>query len=262
MRGTDLISMGANAPTTHIWNGIFPNWVAACEATKEDGDVFASDRWLDRITQHLVEYRKAVATDGLALPPRPSNLPFVAALTRSHTITDFGGSSGWCFDYLRDTAPQVDVRSYSIIEIDRIVAHMRASGLQSPPVTYKTPNDELEKCDLLYGNSVLQYFASNSELLDLIERTTPGHLLLDDVLGKGEEDFFTTQAYYGSAIAHRFIGLGRLVNELKDASYELLARTPFASPILGMMKPLPMQNFPLEYRVRHAVSLLFRRFGS
>lgn len=180
-------------------------------------------------------------------------------MTRARSITDFGGSSGWCHDYLQNTAAGSSVASYVIVEIERIVAHMKATGLQSHPVVYKTAQEPLDKCDVLYCNSVLQYFGSNAELLSLMQRNSPEHILLDDLLGKGDEDFFTTQAYYGAAIPHRFVGLGRLVSDVTAAGYELLVSAPFASPIVGILKPLPMENFPVELQVRHAVSLLFRR---
>jgi putative methyltransferase (TIGR04325 family) len=242
-----------------IWNGIFPTWQAACEAGDRGLEAFDTDRWLDRVTQHLLEYRAAVREHGTAMPPRPSNLPWIVALTGARRILDLGGSSGWTFEYLRNTLVDRSIDAYVIIEIERMVAAMTEAALHGPPVRYQTSADSVGHCDVLYSNSVIQYFESNEPLISLIRRSTPDHILLDDVFGKGDDDFFSTQAYYGKAIPHRFIGVQRLISEVGGAGYQLIARAAYAAPILGVLNPLPMENMPREYQVRHPVSLLFRR---
>jgi putative methyltransferase (TIGR04325 family) len=245
-----------------IWNGPFKTWDEACAAVPDQGDAFVSARWMDRIVQQLKEFREAYATEGLALPPRPCNLPMVCALTRSASIVDFGGSSGWCYDYLERTLKNTAIASYVIVEISHTAEHMKRSGLHPLPVAYKTIENSLPQCDLLYCNSVLQYFESNTEFLDLIKRVRPRYILLDDLLAMGENDFFATQTYYHTAIPHRFLGLQRLLSDAASAGYEPLASTPFASPILGAMNPLPMDNFPEEFRLRYSLSVLLERTKS
>jgi putative methyltransferase (TIGR04325 family) len=243
----------------HIWNGLFETWEQACAAAPERGSAFLSERWINRIIQQLQEYRDLCLRYDIALPPRPSNLPWVCAMTRPRSIVDFGGSSGWCYDYLQKTLRDHSVSSYVIVEIEHIVERMIHAELHSAPVTYKTATDSLDRCDLLYCNSVLQYFESNTALLDLVERVGPQYILLDDLLAKGKEDFFSTQAYYETAIPHRFLGLQRLFSDMSSIGYHLLLSAPFASPVLALMKPLPMENFPEAFQLRHALTLLLKR---
>ncbi len=243
----------------HIWNGPFNTWAEACAAAPDLGDAFESKRWLDRIVQQLREFRELRVADGIALPPRPCNLPLICALTQSASIIDFGGSSGWCYDYLANTRQSGAIASYVIVEIPRIVEHMKHAALHGAPVNYKTMTDPLQPCDLLYCNSVLQYFESNAVFLELIDKVRPRYILLDDLLAKGRDDFFATQNYYHTAIPHRFLGLENLLSDARSKGYELLSATPFASPILGAMKPLPMDNFPEAFRVRYAMSVLLAR---
>ncbi len=246
----------------HIWNGPYLTWndaINAASAMTVGERAFDSDRWLHRVIQQLLDYRNELLKFGIAQPPRPCNLPFVCAVTSPTTIIDFGGSSGWCWDYLQNALPRNMISSYTIVELESIVKHMQISGLHSDIVNYQTLDAPLAPCDLLYANSVLQYFDSNQQLLSLIERTEPDFIFLEDTLGTGEKDFFTIQPYYNSAIPHRFIGLGNLLKDLSSKDYQELARCPYASPIFGVMKPLSMENFPEDLQLRYSVSILLKK---
>jgi putative methyltransferase (TIGR04325 family) len=245
----------------YIWNTIYRTWDQASESAKvlgSDGGL-VSDRWFQRITQQLVDYRDEIGKYGVAMSPRPSNLPLVCAMTNSNSILDFGGSSGWCWDYLQNSVSNHRINSYVVIETGEVVNYMSASGLHKKPVEYKTISDSINACDLLYCNSVLQYFSSNAPLISLVGRTTPEYILLEDLIAKGEDDFYTVQTYYNSGIPYRFIGLTKLLSELFDQGYTELARYPYASPILGAIKPLEMDNFPKENQARYSISILFQK---
>lgn len=246
---------------TPIWSGLFDTWDQACDAAQQRarGRVFDNNRWLERITRQLSEYRAEYQAYGIALPPRPSNLPWVCAMTSPRSIIDFGGSSGWCWDYLRNTLPEHSISSYVIVELESIVNYMTRSGLHAAPVTYKTMSEPLEPCDLIYSNSVLHYFESNAPLLQLVERTHPEYVLLEDIVGKGDRDVFSLQEYYGSRIPQRFIGVETLIRALHLLGYRALLKIPYSSPVLGVMGPLPMENLPKEKQIRYAVSLLLKK---
>ena len=244
-----------------IWRGVYPTWEAACAAAdSENGErAFRSARWLDRITQQLIDYRTAFTEHRMALPPRPSNLPLVCAMSGAATVVDLGGSSGWSWDYLFNSLPTNQIASYVIVELESVVQHMRESGLHGATVSYQTSAEPLERCDVLYSNSVLQYFPSNSPLLSLVARTRPQVILLDDLVAHGDDDFFTTQTYFDSAIPYRFIGLGQLLRDLSELGYRGVLRGPYASPIRGAVDPFEMSNFPEEKRIRYSSTLLLSR---
>lgn len=253
--------MGNQEPPNYIWKGVYPTWEDTCKAAQAiGGRGLGGGRWFQRITQQIVDYRDELRQYGIAMPPRPSNLPLVCAMTNPSAIVDFGGSSGCCWDYLQNTLPKHRISSYVVVETDEVVDYMKNSGIHNAPVNYRSLNDPLDSCDLLYCNSVLQYFGSNAPLLSLIERTTPKIILLEDVIAKGEEDFFSVQSYYDSAIPYRFIGLYKLLKELSHSGYIELARYPYASPIFGVIKPLEMGNFPESKQLRYSSSILLKKF--
>jgi putative methyltransferase (TIGR04325 family) len=245
---------------TYVWNGIYPSWDAACRATGEIGaESRGGERWLRRITQQLADYRSELGKFGIAMPPRPSSLPLVCAAHGTSAIVDFGGSSGWCWDYLQSSFPGNTVSAYVVVESEEVVAYMRNARLQQAPVSYVTIDDAPASCDLLYCNSVLQYFGSNTPLLSILARTGPGLVLLEDLAATGDEDFFSTQAFRGGAIPYRFLGMGKLLRELASLGYVESVRFPYASPVLGVAKPLEMDNFPPERRLRYTSSMLLAR---
>ena len=249
-------------PASRIWNGPYLTWLEACNAAKNQDlsqSAFTSERWLQRITQQLLVYRNEFGQSGIAQTPRPCNLPCVVALTSACSIVDFGGSSGWAMDYLHNTLTSHKINSYTIVELESVVDYMQEGGLHGDIVNYQTLDAHLGNYDLLYSSSVLQYFESNAPLLSLIDRVAPDFIFLEDTLAKGEEDFFATQSYYGSAIPHRFLGLGNLLKDLSSKGYQELVRCPYISPILGVMKNLPMGNFPEEFQLRYSVSILLRK---
>jgi putative methyltransferase (TIGR04325 family) len=252
-----LTGASAATPRIVVWEGVFDSWEEACQtsATPEGG--FSTDRWLRRMTDQLTQYRQEYGTHGVALPPRPTNLPWVCAITRPRILVDFGGSSGWCWDYLRHTVADPTIEAYVIVETVRVVEHMEQSGLHTAPVSYVTAASVLPRCDLLYCNSVLPYFGSNAEFLDVVERTDPAHVLLDDLLANAEHDTYSRQRYYDLAMPHRFIGLRQLTSELQELGYRTYINTPHPSPILGVFQPLPMENLPATHRIRYASSVLF-----
>lgn len=80
---------------------------------------------------------------------------------------------------------------------------------------------------------------------------------MEDLYAKGENDFFGVQNYYGHGIVTRFIGMHNLIKDLGKLGYVLSLKMPYYSPILGAIKPVPMDNFPEEYRLHLTSSLLF-----
>jgi putative methyltransferase (TIGR04325 family) len=245
----------------YIWKDSYPTWEDACNAAKAiGGEGLSGERWFQRITQQISDYRGEFRDYGIAMPPRPSNLPLVCAMSDPTSIVDFGGSSGWCWDYVQNSLPKNRVSSYVVVETDEVVNYMKKLGIHNSPVNYLSLKESLDACDLLYCNSVLQYFGSNASLLFLIERTTPQFILLEDLVVKGEDDFFSVQSFRGSAIPYRFLGLNKLLKELSSSGYKELVRYPYASPVLGVIKPLQMGNFPEAKQLRYSQSILLKKF--
>ena len=149
--------------------------------------------------------------------------------------------------------------SYVVVETREVVDYMRHAELQAPPVRYQTMEEPMDTADLLYCKSVLQYFGTNDPLLSLVDRIQPHSILLEDLVGRSGEDFFTTQIFRGSAIPYRFLGLQVLLDDLAAQVYFVLVRNPYPSPVKGVVGPMPMENFPPTMQLRYSSSILLKR---
>ena len=242
-----------------VWDGIYTRWDDAVRAAEDGGEaVFDSDGWLRKVVVQLQDYRERIAVHGVTLPPRPSNLPIVGALIEPTTIVDLGGSSGWSWDYLRSAVPHCRVERYDIIETQNIVDHFEHSEHHQPPVRYHTTTTALESCDLLYTNSVLQYFPSNDGLLEIVQALLPKYILLDDLFADENPEFYSVQNYYGKKIPCRFMNFSKLDQDLEHRGYSLVAKVPFDTPTLGVSQTKPMDNFPASHRLQYSISALYQ----
>jgi putative methyltransferase (TIGR04325 family) len=249
-------------PSFPLWDGPYATWDEACNAAKNQNisqPAFTGERWKQRITQQLLDYRTEFNKYAIAQPPRTCNLVWVVALTKTRSIIDFGGSSGWALDYLQNTLKSHKLDSYTILELDAIATYMQNSKLHADNVNYQTLDSPRKSCELLYSNSVLQYLGSNSFFVSLIESTTPKYIFLEDLYAKGKKDFFGTQTYYDQTIPVRFIGLEDLIEELRSLGYHQILQCPYLSPIHGSLKNLPMQNYPVTYQLRYSLSILLEK---
>jgi putative methyltransferase (TIGR04325 family) len=238
----------------YIWDGIYHSFDEAC---KNSGDfTFGIDIWLEKIANQLHDYRDKIKQYNIAMPPRYSNLLQISGISKPNIIIDYGGSSGWCWDYLKNSIPNNNVKSYVVIETNDVVNFMINSGLQKKPVEFTTIDKFSGYCDLLYSNSALQYSESNKEFISLIASASPKYILLDDLVAIGKSDFFTVQNFYNYKIPYRFIGLTTLLNEILGHGYVEIIRSPYVTTNFERTITYEMANFPKQMRLQHSLSIL------
>lgn len=246
-----------------IWEGVYET----LEEAQAKGTGFTSERWMERITGQLLNYRKEIETHSLVMPARMTDLPFLAALTDAHKIIDFGGSSGWTYDFLKKTMPQNTIYDYVIVEIEEVVCRMQAASLHAAPVSYVTNTSKLDwkrgagkrggGADIFYTNSVLQYVYDDAVMLEVLEELQPYWLLIEDFMGGDFDNYFSLQNYYESRIPIRFRNRQDFIKGLNG--YDLILSKPYAAEILGIAQELPMDNFPIDKRVRYGETMLFKK---
>ncbi|UZN08532.1 methyltransferase, TIGR04325 family [Leptospira santarosai] len=245
-----------------VWEGVFHSWEDAVRsAGGADGEEgFSNEQWFERISSQLNSFRSEFDRFGIAVPPRPTNLSTVVALTKSKTILDIGGSSGWIYDYLNSIILPNKIKRYSILEVPDIVSISKKFN-HSDKVRYYRDYDKIHSCDLLYTNSVIQYFPSNEFLLKIIQKATPQFILIDDLYAGDNDEFFSNQISYGKRIPHRFLSFEKFRKEISKQGYRLILKQPFNTPILGQYQPKPMDHFPKEYRLRYSLAVVFQKIN-
>ena len=237
-----------------LWEGVYPN----LEDVRSKNKGFKSDRWLKRISEQLLRYREALLSNPLAMPPRPSDLPLLAAVTKASRIVDFGGSSAWAFEFLQATTYKNKIIDYLCIEIDTVVNYLGSLGVHAPPIRYGNSLDGISSgFDIFYTNSALQYFYDDAYFFKAIDEIQPHWLLIEDFLGGNFDDFYTIQNYYESKIPVRFRNQIQFVEGL--CGYDLVLSKPYASTVFGKINKLPMEKFPKDLRVEYSQTMLFKK---
>ena len=237
-----------------IWRGVHEN----LEQATSRGEKFSSSSWKKRIVNQLKEYRDDLLESQNVLPPRQCNLPMFISLVKPKSVLDFGGSSGWVWDYINRSSIVNSVDEYVILENPVLVEYFNRTDLHQPPVRYTT--EILTKnFDMMYLNSVLQYIYNDTELHTAIKQSNPKHILIEDFIGGDFEDFFTSQVYYDGFIPAKFRNRNQFLKSMSLLGYDLILQLPYLAAIRGTLAPLPVAALPKDKRVRYGETFLFAR---
>lgn len=85
---------------------------------------------------------------------------------------------------------------------------------------------------------ILEKFASYQPRRTILSGLTAGDI----------KTFVTYQNYY-TKIPVWFWNVDEIIDVMNDLEYKLIYKSLLASKYLGEVQPLPMENFPLEYRL-------------
>ncbi|MCW7462987.1 methyltransferase, TIGR04325 family [Leptospira limi] len=252
--------INTDSKSIRIWDGVYSTWEkAVSSAGGQDGKKgFSNERWFDRIVDQLISFREEIKKFGIAVPPRPTNLPTVCSMVKPEIIVDLGGSSGWIYDYLTSVYLPNKIKKYTILEVPDIVSRHK-KFTHTSKVKYSSDYSKLSNCDLFYTNSVIQYFPTNEHLLNILSHLNPKYILVDDLYAGDNKEFFSNQISYEKRIPHRFLNFRKFKKDVESLGYKLILKQPFHTPILGVYQSKPMDHFPKEYRLRYSLSVLFQR---
>lgn len=135
---------------------------------------------------------------------------------------------------------------------------MHSLNIHTPVVGYENSLDIIDRgCDIFYANSAMQYVYDDIQFFKAVDECQPHWVLIEDFLGGDFVDFFTVQNYYESKIPVKFRNKKQFIEGL--STYELVICKPYASPILGFIKKLPMENFPKDFQLEYSQTMLLRR---
>lgn len=195
--------------------------------------------------------------------PRPTNLPLLAAACDAECIVDLGGGSGWTSELLYQ-AKNGKNKNYIVLEIPSICEEFSSEFHEDSGVLFFSSITEVPKhlimhTDILYANSVLQYFPDDSILTELISFLLPEWILLDDFVTSANETFYSLQNYQGVGIPYRFSSLFDIQETCTELGYELMVNLDYPSPIAAGWEARILGNNDLGSSIGRNASLLFRK---
>lgn len=242
-----------------IWEGIYKDF---SEALKQ-GKGFEGSTWLIRSLEQAqldVQNYKEYGT----IPPihrRHCSLAMLIASAYSSEsglrILDFGGGMGLMYLMaFHETSRALD---YLVIENSEICQAARKLFEYDPQIRFRSQIPVNCELDILYVNSVLQYIDEWEALITELCELSPEYILFDDLYAGDIPNFISVQKYYESLIPHRFYNVGDFIQEVEKNNYQLQLKHKHTSPILGKSTALPLANFPNEFQLDYACTLLFKR---
>lgn len=249
--------MNLKIDANSIWVGSFRNQSEATEFAKAenltDKNVFDSTRWIAR----QLEMLQAVRNGSM---PRFSNLPFLISLmfnSKNVRVVDIGGGSAWIYEYLMTMGQQPS--KYTNLELQETCNEFAKYFVAEDKVEFMSSFEKLNQAyDILYSNSVIQYFQTLDEFFGLIDRTNPKFILLDDVQTSEGDDFWSLQRYYDSFILTKFYSVSNLIRDVKLLGYELTSQIHYPAAFSNSMDPSIGGRRQTDPNKSQPVSLFFK----
>jgi putative methyltransferase (TIGR04325 family) len=227
------------------------NLVLNARILHSDFDIWDSDGWKLRQVEFLKRSLNGEAPRYSILPSLfPSNSP-------TYSVVDFGGGSGWLFHNL--TNSQFPLNNYLLVETSNL--HLACPGNHEkysyePINIHLTPKYIYPRL-ILYFNSVIQYFASDLEVIKAVNRFTPSDVIFDDVTPSTGSEFFSQQKYYGQYLAVRFCDVSKLTELLRSVGYELVS-THLYKKVFGGAFTNEFEKNETDYAIGETISLHYR----
>jgi putative methyltransferase (TIGR04325 family) len=246
-----------------IWEGIFSSFAEAGTC----GPGFEGDIWRERSVQVARECLKCLERGepiDYSMSQRNALLPVVAAMILSRQermrILDFGGGPGYGFIVLLSALGKLRARvEYHVVDVACVCEEGKTlfSGEDAPVFHTDLSSTTEMQFDLVHTSSTMQYIEDWKSMVGRLARYKAPYVVMEDVFVGAFQNYVTVQNYYGSRIPHWFLNDGQFVSEVERHGYALLLRTPCHVKVLGRHGPLPMTNFPEEYRLYNKSNLVF-----
>lgn len=239
---------------SYVWSGVYKKIE---NLSHDDIPAFMSERWISQISNQLNEYKKS----NLCPPPRVSDLPIIASILEAYSILDFGGSSGWLYEYIKKACPEYakKISKYTIYELPDICKYFSKNSSNPESVKYISKAIEISHHDIFYSNSMIQYILNDDELMSCFHNTSPSHIILENFIGGEFDSFYTKQIYYEYKIPVKFRNDNKFITLVEKLGYKLIVNKIYLEPIRGVIKKFDMENFPENLRVDYGKTLIFRK---
>ncbi len=247
----------------NIWEGIYKNF-AECP---RDGGGFSSERWVEQQAERVNKLKAEIeASPESAVGYQTSLLPMVTAMAAASLkkdklrILDFGGGLGNTYLLMNSGCVKQTGLEFYVVESQEVCRKGREIFRNDNKICFysELPKD-VKDFDIIHLGSSIQYIEDWKELPGEFAKYNAEYVLLADVPAGDIPTYATLQNYYGSKIPHWFFNIDEFVSAFDSVNYDLLFKSAFIGPRLGIIQPMPQDNFPKEYRLGETCNLLFIR---
>lgn len=245
---------------SHIWEGVFNEFPES-----DSSHIWDSERWLTSIfkTLSIPDASEVETVSNLSLVHEYPLPPVVAMLTNYKNdlpvrILDFGGSCGNHFLTCMSSLPKAQLIEFHIVEGKAICEKGRDLYSNYANVFFheSLPN-EIQNFDIIHIAATLHYIRDWRNLLKQLLQYTPEVLMLNALNAGDIRTFVSYQNYYGEKIPVWFWNIHEILDFMSSVGHKLIYKSQLEFSFLGEMQPLPMSNFPQEFRLNRKCNLMF-----
>jgi putative methyltransferase (TIGR04325 family) len=252
-----------NSDNPYVWEGIdsaFPE--------SESEHIWDSERWVHSVfnPSSIPDSAGCIGRTGpskLSLVheyPLPPIVALLATRKRSSPlrILDFGGGSGSSFLACINSLPDPSGIEYHIVEGKKVCERGRKIYEQYNNLFYHdTLPGYKKKFNIVHIAAALHYIRDWREILKQLLDYRPEILMLNALNAGDIKTFVSFQNYYGAKIPVWFWNIDEITNFLQSLDYHLIYKSLLEFSFFGKFQPLPMQNFPPDYRLERKCNLVF-----
>lgn len=247
------------AQPEYIWEGIYENF----RDVPVIGEGYHSEALALKTkahTQSLLSIAQKSGAIPINVTEEHALLPLVTSMAKpdsdSIAVIDFGGGMGVDYIHLLSGVTDSCRVDYRIVENSMVCAQGRELFRQNTHLYFHdTLPADLDRVDIVYINSALQYVENYGELLVSLCAYEPEFVLLVK-LSAGEIPTYATAQINltGSRIPYWFFNAQHIINLIEANGYRLIYKSV-------LPRKYDQDNFPAQYRMGQACNLLFRQDG-
>jgi putative methyltransferase (TIGR04325 family) len=242
-----------------IWDGLYRSFDEVPSRYENDFEEKRAES-VYRATRILIEESRKHHSIPYEVIGEHNLLPLLAATVTKNdgtlTILDFGGGMGVSYVHLVNSLPAPSKIDYHVIEVPAICEKGSMLFEGDPRIHFHTDfPDDLERVDIVYVSSSLQYIRDFRGLIRRLCAYVPGYVFFVKLSAGDMPTYVTAQKNIrGAVIPYQFVNVDELVKVLESCHYELVFR--------GALERVYRQtNFPENYRLYRTCNLLFRLAG-
>lgn len=239
------------------WEGVYQHY----RDVPVKGKGFDGDNWAKMISNSMEQLAADQKSDSI-LPTNVMTeyafLPLLAAILCKEAgtarILDFGGGAGIGYLHLLNSLADCRSIDYHIIETQRVceVGRKFFKGDEHIHFHASLPK-EISNVDVVYISSALQYIEDYRSLIQELSSFGPKYFFFDKLSAGNIPTYATCQINVkGSVIPYWFININEIITLLNEMGYLLSTKWV-------LEREYNQENFPEEYRLKRACSLMFSR---
>lgn len=235
------------------WEGVYTRF----EDVPAQGGGFGDEAWTADTRRLTEQARDECAGPAAAsLSGEAALLPLLAASLprdRALTIVDFGGGMGISFLQLSAALHEPHKLEYHVVETPRLCAEGERFHAGDERIRFHSTLPALERTDIVYVNSALQYVENVPALLATLCGLAPKYVLLVRCSAGTTPTFATGQVTLpGKRIPYWFLNLDELAGHFRPFGYALAFKARGTTE-------LRQAALPVAYRQGATMNLLFSR---